>query len=227
MALVWLGGKMYAGGYFTEVDGQSAGYVASWDGTAWDTMGGGASSSIYTLLAWNGQVIAGGEFTSFAGTSASRIASWDDSGASASALGAGVNDAVYSLACETPSSTDLYVGGKFTQAGGNSAVRIAKWDGSSWSALGTGIGSSFVYALLFFKGKLVAGGDFTTAGGNTVNRIAQWDGSSWGALTGGGVSGTSTNVVQTLAVNNSILYIGGRFTSAGERQGTGVGGGGR
>src|SRR5438477_245468 len=40
------------------------------------------------------------------------------------------------------SGGDLYAGGKFTTAGGSAANYIAKWDGSSWSALGSGIGGS-------------------------------------------------------------------------------------
>ena len=33
----------------------------------------------------------------------------------------------------------LYAGGDFTAAGGAAARRIAKWDGSTWSALGSGL----------------------------------------------------------------------------------------
>ena len=45
--------------------------------------------------------------------------------------------AVYALAVDA--SGNLYAGGDFTTAGGVSANRIAKWDGSSWSALGSGM----------------------------------------------------------------------------------------
>src|SRR5256885_9677981 len=44
-------------------------------------------------------------------------------------LGSGLNNAVYALA---GSSTNLYVGGKFTAAGGVTANRVAKWDGRAW-----------------------------------------------------------------------------------------------
>ena len=37
------------------------------------------------------------------------------------------------------SGSDLYAGGGFTTAGGSAANYIAKWDGSSWSALGSGM----------------------------------------------------------------------------------------
>ena len=40
----------------------------------------------------------------------------------------------------------LYVGGYFTAAGGTSANYIARWDGTAWSALGSG-GNDFVGAL--------------------------------------------------------------------------------
>jgi hypothetical protein len=42
--------------------------------------------------------------------------------------------------------SDLYAGGLFTMAGGTSALRIARWDGTAWSALGTGMDST-VWAL--------------------------------------------------------------------------------
>jgi hypothetical protein len=110
----------------------------------------------------------------------------------------------------------LYAGGTFTGAGGVPASRIAKWDGSSWSALGSGT-SQEVRALTVHDdgggAALFAGGIFFTAGGMTVNRIAKWDGASWSAL-GSGIVGS----VEALAVydggGSSALYAGGEFTSA-------------
>ena len=49
----------------------------------------------------------------------------------------------------------------FSAAGGNF---IARWDGSTWRALGSGTNSG-VNALTVHNGELVAGGAFTTAGG--------------------------------------------------------------
>ena len=42
---------------------------------------------------------------------------------------------MYTLAV---SEDTLYAGGQFTTAGGVSANYIAQWNGSSWSALGSG-----------------------------------------------------------------------------------------
>jgi hypothetical protein len=62
-------------------------------------------------------------------------------------------------------SPDLYAGGDFTLAGGTGASQIAKWDGSIWSALGSGL-NSVVYALAApNRDLLYVGGNFTTAGG--------------------------------------------------------------
>jgi len=78
----------------------------------------------------------------------------------------------------------LYVGGAFTTAGTNRAMNVAKWDGSAWSALGSGVGGT-VRALAVSGTNLYAGGDFTTAGGSSAQYVAKWDGSAWSALGSG------------------------------------------
>ena len=51
--------------------------------------------------------------------------------------GSGMNNTVYALAVDA--SGNLYAGGNFTTAGGVTANYIAKWNGTSWSALGSGM----------------------------------------------------------------------------------------
>jgi hypothetical protein len=116
---------------------------------------------------------------------------------------------VYALAIAP--NGDVYAGGDFTIASGVTVNHVAKWDGSAWSALGTGM-NGHVYALAIApNGNVYAGGNFTTAGGSTINYIAKWNGSSWSAL-GTGVIGA----VYALAIApNGNVYAGGNFTSAG------------
>jgi hypothetical protein len=70
------------------------------------------------------------------------------------------------------SGSDLYAGGYFTSAGGSAANYIAKWSGSSWTALGSGM-NNYVNALAVSGSDLYAGGSFTTAGGKASAYIAR------------------------------------------------------
>jgi hypothetical protein len=103
----------------------------------------------------------------------------------------------------------LYAGGDFTTAGGNAASYIAQWNGSNWSALGSGVNGE-VNALAVTGSTLYAGGGFTAAGGIGTRYIAEWNGSNWSAL-GSGMN----NEVVALAVTDGNLYAGGWFTMAG------------
>jgi hypothetical protein len=150
----------------------SAKYIASWDGSSWDSLGSGITGVggtwVEALALYDNKLMAGGEFTRAGGVSANYIASWN--GSSWDTLGSGMNGSVYAL---TVYDNKLIAGGEFTTAGGVSANRIASWDGSSWSPLGSGMNSG-VYALAVYDNKLIAGGYFTTAGGRVSKYIAQW-----------------------------------------------------
>ena len=133
------------------------------------------------------------------------------------ALGKGLNDVCYSLAFY---QGNLYAGGPFTTAGDISANSIAKWNGSSWSTLGSGLvaflgikpmASSAIDKL----GNLYAGGGFHTAGDVSANNIAKWNGSSWSAL-GDGIGVMEYDSCNSLAFDTlGNLYAGGLFTTAG------------
>jgi hypothetical protein len=84
-----------------------------------------------------------------------------------------MNNTVNALAVDL--SGNLYAGGSFTTAGGISANRIAKWNGTTWYALVSGMNSD-VNALTFdLSDNLYAGGFFTNAGGVPANRVAKID----------------------------------------------------
>jgi hypothetical protein len=97
----------------------------------------------------------------------------------------------------------LYAAGRFVVAGSLPSRGIARWDGSSWSALGSGMDYS-VHALgVFDAGSgpvLYAGGQFTTAGGGAASQIAQWDGSTWAAVGGDPLESDSDSRVLAFSV---------------------------
>ena len=84
----------------------------------------------------------------------------------------------------------LYAGGFFTLADGSSALRLARWDGETWQAVGDGltgrVGVASVRALLVVDegdhDSLIVGGAFTHAGQTEVRNIAKWDGASFSSL---------------------------------------------
>src|SRR5262245_7059290 len=93
----------------------------------------------------------------------------------------GVNDPVYATVVD--GSGNLYIAGYFTIAGDVFATNIAKWNGTNWSALGSGLQGNpgfwpDLYALAVSGNDLYAAGHFTTAGGSPATNIAKWDGSS-------------------------------------------------
>jgi hypothetical protein len=147
-----------------------AGFIAKWDGSSWSALGSGLSTVVAALAVSDSHVYAGGFLTT-----ANHIAKWD--GSSWSALGSGIGrlfPAVYALAA---SGNDVYVGGSFTTATNNGSVVvnvncIAKWNGSDWRALGSGMNGG-VRALAVSGNDLYAGGGFTTAGGKVSPYLAR------------------------------------------------------
>jgi len=173
--------------------------------------------------------------------STTRIAKWD--GSAWSALGGGAQNTVNALAV---SGSDVYVGGAFTSvySSGTTPVdgtlRIAKWNGSAWSALGGGAQNQ-VQAIAVNGSDVCVGGQFSSvySSGTTpvtgTGYIAKWDGSAWSAI-GSGVNG----LVLALALGTAepapgavrdrgdapmaraaqaavpALYMGGDFTAAGD-----------
>src|SRR6266851_8886379 len=104
-------------------------------------------------------------------------------------------DAVVNAILRDPNSGTLYIGGAFKVIGTAVAGGVAKWDGTNWSSLGSGVGGAIRALALDSAGNLYAGGAFTNAALQATN-IARWDGSNWSAL-GNGV----TRQVLSLAVD--------------------------
>lgn len=172
------------------------GNVKIWNGSIWTNLGnfGGQAAAFIT---YNGQLVA----ASSSSLPAGRVAVWD--GLNWVGFGTGINGFAYTLEAD---GNNLYVGGVFTTAGGNTARNIARWDGSAWHPLGSGT-SAAVQSVKKFGDDLVACGSFITAGGVTVNSIAKWDGAVWS-----GVSTGFSNTANEISVIHGKLHVVGSFT---------------
>ena len=132
---------LFAGGLFTGLH-----HIAKWNGTTWSTLGTGMNGEVNALEVYddgNGPALyAGGNFTTADGVPASRIAKWNGSSWSPVGLGIGGSGAPVVRALKVyddGSGPALYVSGAFTLAGGQPANRIARWNGSAWLPMGTGL----------------------------------------------------------------------------------------
>ncbi len=106
--------------------------------------------------------------------------------------------------------TDIYIGGQFRSIQNTRCNGIARWNGTSWNAVGTGV-DGYLQALAHDGTNLYAAGSFTTAGGTQARNVAMWNGSSWSALG----NGLNSNVYD-LEIFKGKLYAGGYFTGSGE-----------
>ena len=177
------GPALYVGGNFTRADGQVVGRIARWNGTAWSALGQGLNLTVNALAVYDDgsgpSLYAGGRFTTAGGQPANSVARWD--GTAWTAVGGGINpdeNTVNTMTVfDNGDGPALYAGGQFTVAGGQPASNIARWNGASWTALGSGTDGRVVELVVLDRGTgpaLYAGGNFINAGGTQVNHVARW-----------------------------------------------------
>lgn len=148
----------------------------------------------------------GGSFSKLAGVAAQGIARVDKTTGTVTPLGAGLTGGTLMVNAVAVMGGDVFIGGTFTAVDGVSASRVAKWNGSAWSALGSGANGT-VNAMAVLGSELFIGGTFTSVGGVALTaRLAKWDGTGWVAIG----AGFNTTSVPTggLAVAGSALFVG-------------------
>jgi hypothetical protein len=214
-AIAVSGSDVYVGGDFTVAGNVAANRIAKWDSSAnrWSALGSGLNSRVLAIAARGDDVYVGGNFTQAGGASIKYIAHWNDATQTWSALGSELTHAITSPevdAIAIAANGDVYVGGEFDTAGGVTANNIARWDGSAWHSMGTGVAGTYhsVNAIAISGNDVYVGGSFTTAGGNPASRVAKWNGSSWSPLLGG-----ANDEVDAIAIVGTSVYIAGTFDS--------------
>lgn len=221
-------GTLIAGGFFRNSGTVATPYVARFDGTNWQSLGGGMNTVVWSLSqrppgtpgganSGAGQLFAGGWFQSASGNSVNRIARFTGTAANGwsgswvpvgSTSNPGMNDWVWDIKA-IPSSVpsvggDMIAGGAFAAVNGVSISKIARWNGTSWSSLGPGLVGGEVYELLpLSNGDVIASGNIFSTGSTTLNKYARWSQAtqSWSAM-GLGQAGSSRGLFQL----GSALY---------------------
>lgn len=136
-ALTVLGSNLFVSGTFTNQYGATGDRILSWNGVTFSPLSLTTSpgAAVNALSTYAGNLILGGSFTNLGGATGDRVVSWD--GTTYNNLATGIaNGTVNTLA--VAQTTLLFAAGTFT----NPASRIAQWNGSIWSPLGTGLDNS-------------------------------------------------------------------------------------
>src|SRR5262249_54693326 len=148
--------------------------IAKWDGSTWTTILAGVSAAnaggIRALAVFDDRsqpaLYAAGKFAIAAGVPVGNIARWH--GTSCSAAGHGLEASrgrlgIRSMAVfDDGSGPALYAGGGVFLSGGFTWTSgVVRWNGSAWSAVGSGIAGAVNSLAVFDDGtgaKLIAGG---------------------------------------------------------------------
>ncbi|MBU1718110.1 MAG: DNRLRE domain-containing protein, partial [Bacteroidetes bacterium] len=99
---------------------------------------------------------------------------------------------------------DLFVGGAFSSAGGQSTEQLARWDGSNWTSFqGFDLG---IWCSSIIDGEIYFGGQFSTGSGIPSASVVKYNGTSWTAI---GSSISSGVGLKTIVKYDDTLYTGG------------------
>ncbi|MBL8762589.1 MAG: hypothetical protein JNL50_14940 [Phycisphaerae bacterium] len=194
--------------------------IARWNGTAWSTLAGGLRDVYdngiagFTLLKLQtGELLVGGQFNRAGGASgvgAANLATWN--GSSWSALATGFND--WLITAEPLANGDVLACGAFTTAGAGPAPgAVARFNGSTWAAVGSpGLAGFVSDAIELGNGEYLVGGGFWLPGQDAAvdpqNGMAIFDGTSW---TTSGVYTPNAYVYSMTLMPNGNIAVGGLF----------------
>lgn len=196
--------------------------LARWNGSTWSSFGNPQSGGVTALRTLtNGDLVVGGMFDVVGGVAVNGVAKW--SGGTWSALGSGLggSPAPTAFALSECSNGDLLVAGQFTTAGGVAANYVARWDGSTWSPLGTGVTGNAYAVAEMANGHVVVSGHLSVGG--TFVGPAIWDGATWSVLGQGVTHGMSTTAITyALLVDGNGVWVGGAFTEPGDVGANGI-----
>lgn len=217
---------VYAGGRFGSVGGVPASYVAGWSShdDAWHALGGGTDDRVLSLAVQGDDTVYAGGLFAFAGLvpGTDHVAGWSIGDGQWHSLAVGTDADVYALAVQADDTA--FAGGAFGDAGATTVNQVAAWSNpdATWSPLNQGTDSD-VDALAVDEehGLIYAGGSFRAVGSIYAYGIAVWDTDigAWLPLQAAGGAGVRpgpySSHVYAIALDDSVVYLGGSFTSAG------------
>ncbi len=188
----------------------------TWDGGLWFGTDPGEGHALALL---GDRLYVGGTFDRAGSVDAASLAAFDLVAGSWVGLGAGLRNGdfigtVDALAVDETSET-VYVGGRFTAAGGVEASGVATLRAGEYGSLGGFTyygdpGGANVVAVAHAGGRLYAAGTFTAVAGIEVEQWAVHDGTGWS------VPAPLDNGVAALAAHGEGVVVAGLFGHSGD-----------
>lgn len=217
-------GDLMVGGSFQTAGGVFSPGLARWNSSVWISMGSFLEWNPASPLGYdygtvrclavlaNGDLVIGGRFSNAGGVAARSIVRWNGVAYLPFGSGAASTSPPPETWCVRASGNGFVAGGSFQSMDGVPANGIARWDGSAWSSLGSGVGANGTVrtVLELPQGDLLVGGWFSSAGGTAAVCLARWNGNSWASVAGG-----ANAEVHSLALHGIDVYCSGVFTIVG------------
>jgi trimeric autotransporter adhesin len=223
-------GELIAGGRFENSGTTVVDHIASWNGTAWASVGGGVTSSHLNgeaqVLALaelpSGALVAAGNFGQAGLQLTGRIAQWN--GSVWSNMSSGWPVGAFPVRCLAfRRDGTLVAGGTYGAGFGGSGPLVASWDGASWNPISTlhsvgGLGDGYVAALAPLPNGdvLVGGHGVSTTVNGPNNELLRLQGGAFVP-----VGGTVQGDVAVLRWLGDGVAVGGTFTAVGGTTATG------
>jgi hypothetical protein len=214
-AIALSGTNVYAAGEFPMIAGAQRQYIAAIDqatglATDWDPNPDGP---VYALTTSGSTIFAGGMFTAIGGTGRARLASFDIATGNLTSWDPSANKTVYALCA---SAQTVYAGGDFDSVGGAPRKRLAAFDTESghlrrWTANA----DAQVLAIAVAPSTVYAGGYYLAINGMSRRGMAAVDALSGQVTNWDPSPSPSTLWVYALAIKDSMVLIGGSFTTIG------------
>jgi len=199
------GGWLWVGGWFRL--GSVMTSCAAWNGFSWIDVGLPGQVADFAVI--DGQLYAAVRW----GSSAGAVYQFTNPGWTR--IGGMADGAVLTVEGYLG---EIAAGGLFTEYGGQSASRIARWNGSQWTSLGLGATNAqpgdAVKSLRVHNGQLIAAGKFGQMDGQSMGNVAAWNGFFWSSL-GSGITYNNFNSASRLELFNGDLVVVGQFSAVG------------
>jgi hypothetical protein len=193
---------VFVGGTFTQISGVSASHIAMWDGSNWNALGAGIPNIVRSICAYDLSHV----YVGCGGSANQQFRMWNGSSwTTVGTLGGANTNGVTAIAVYDLSN--VFIGGDFTTANSITVNGFARWNGTTYSSCGSGVGVGKVLTIFIYDlSNVYIGGQWTSP---STTQLAKWDGTTLASF--GGSTVTNSYIADICAIDPSNVYICGGF----------------